>query len=556
MDIAAEALRQIDPPSWRSRFQFAAVFLLYLALAAGLQWSGGAYHSEFGEHADEAAHYVTGLMVRDYLASGLGTSPLAFAKEYYQHYPKIGLGHWPPTFYLVQAAWMLPLPVSRGSVMLLQAVLAALLATGLFAMARSILPAAVSLAAGAVLLLDPLTQGLTREMMAEVVTATAILLALACYARYLDTEQKRFAIGFGLLASAALLAKGTAVMLVPVPALCLLLARRFALLRQRWFWLPGLIVAALVGPWYLLAPGAMHEHALPGYVVVANEDYVARSVTSYWALAGPWLAPFTVLGLVRTLALPLVRRKPIGGIAAAGAAALVAMVALRTLVPPARPSRHLLNVMPFWLLFAAAGIWWLTALRPLERLAPSWRAAVAAALLLILFALDYRPLRRKEYGGYEAVAKQILARPEWKDSVILVSSDASGEGMLISEIAMRERRPGHIVLRGSKVLSSSNWFGGNARALFASSREVGEFLRGVPVGLVVFDSDPPRAPAHQGLLRDALEQDPGQWELIGRFPQQRGQDSRRGDIYLYRLKGHEGAKPVRVPSQLAAAGDL
>ena len=31
----------------------------------------GAYHAEFGSHPDEAAHYVTGLMVRDYLASGL-----------------------------------------------------------------------------------------------------------------------------------------------------------------------------------------------------------------------------------------------------------------------------------------------------------------------------------------------------------------------------------------------------------------------------------------------------------------------------------------------------
>lgn len=539
-------------PQWQRSFRLAGVFLLFLALAAGLQWRGGAYHSEFGEHADEAAHYVTGLMVRDYLASGFPGSPLEYARQYYQHYPKIGLGHWPPTFYLVQAAWMLPLPVSRASVMFLQAVLAAVLATGLFMLARTMAPPAVSLAAGVVLLVDPLTQGLTREMMAEVVTATAILLALACYARYLDSEQRGFAAGFGLLAAAALLAKGTGVMLVAVPPLCLLLTRRWALLRHRWFWLPAVIVAALAGPWYLLAPGSMHQHALPSNAVVAaNEDYVARSVTSYWAMAGSWLAPFPILGLAVTVGLPLVRRKPIRGIAAASAAALAAMVLLRTLVPPSRPPRHLLNVMPFWLLFAAAGVWWLLSAGPLGRLALSLRTALAAALLIALFALDYRPLRRKEFGGYQAVAEHILARPQWKDSVILVSSDAAGEGMLISEVAMRERRPGHIILRGSKVLSSSNWFGGNARTLFASAGELNEFLRSTPVGLVVLDSDPPRAPVHHSLLWSAIQQDSGSWQLAGRFPQRRGQGRKTGDIYLYRLRDHEGGKPERVPRQLA-----
>lgn len=538
-------------PHRQRSFFLAGVFLLFVALAAGLQWRGGAYHSEFGEHADEAAHYVTGLMVRDYLASGLPASPLEYAKRYYQHYPKIGLGHWPPTFYLVQAAWMLPLPVSRASVMVLQAVLAAVLATGLFLLARTMAPPAVSLAAGVVLLVNPLTQGLTREMMAEVVTAMAILLALACYALYLDSEQRRFAVGFGLLASAALLAKGTAVMLVAVPPLCLLLTRRFALLRQRWFWLPALIAVAVAGPWYLLAPGSMHQHALPSNIVVAaNEDYVARSVGSYWAMAGFWLAPFTVLGLGVTVGWPFVRRKPISGIAAVSAAALAAMVLLRTFVPPSRPPRHLLNVMPFWLLFAAVGVSWLLSAGPLGKLAPSLRAALAAALLIAMFALDYRPLRRKEFGGYQAVAEHILARPQWKDSVILVSSDAAGEGMLISEIAMREKRPGHIILRGSKVLSSSNWFGGDARMLFASARELDEFLRGVPVGFVVLDSDPPRPPVHHSLLWSAIQEGSGHWELAGRFSQRRGQGRRTGDIYLYRLRGHEGQQPERVPQQL------
>jgi hypothetical protein len=71
----------------------------------------------------------------------------------------------------------------------------------------------------------------------------------------------------------------------------------------------------------------------------------------------------------------------------------------------------------------------------------------------------------------------------------------------------------------------------------------------------VLDSDPPRQPAHHSLLSDALQRSSDEWELVGRFPQRRGQNRRTGDIYLYRLRNHESKKPERVPRQLAG-GDL
>ena len=50
---------------------------------------------------------MTGLMVRDYIAAGFPDSPFRFAENYYLHYPKVAIGHWPPVFYSIQAAWML-----------------------------------------------------------------------------------------------------------------------------------------------------------------------------------------------------------------------------------------------------------------------------------------------------------------------------------------------------------------------------------------------------------------------------------------------------------------
>ncbi|HJZ98096.1 MAG TPA: oligosaccharide flippase family protein, partial [Candidatus Solibacter sp.] len=70
-----------------------AVFLL---AAIVLQWRDGAFHAEFDGHPDEAGHFITSLMIRDYAATRIGTNPLAFARDYYLHYPRVALGHWPP----------------------------------------------------------------------------------------------------------------------------------------------------------------------------------------------------------------------------------------------------------------------------------------------------------------------------------------------------------------------------------------------------------------------------------------------------------------------------
>ena len=61
----------------------AAAYILFFAFAALLQFLSGAYRSEFGGHPDEAAHYVTGLMVRDFIATPRAwTHPKAFADDF------------------------------------------------------------------------------------------------------------------------------------------------------------------------------------------------------------------------------------------------------------------------------------------------------------------------------------------------------------------------------------------------------------------------------------------------------------------------------------------
>ena len=57
------------------------LFVVYLGVTVLLQILSGAYHAEFAGYPDESAHYVTSLMVRDFLASLHYTDPMGFAGE-------------------------------------------------------------------------------------------------------------------------------------------------------------------------------------------------------------------------------------------------------------------------------------------------------------------------------------------------------------------------------------------------------------------------------------------------------------------------------------------
>src|ERR1051325_3624052 len=93
--------------------------LAYIAICLVIQWRANAGAAAFGTYPDEPAHYVAGLMVRDYMASGFSQSPVSFAQKYYEFRPYFGVGLWPPLFYCVEGAWMLLFGPARPMVLLL-----------------------------------------------------------------------------------------------------------------------------------------------------------------------------------------------------------------------------------------------------------------------------------------------------------------------------------------------------------------------------------------------------------------------------------------------------
>lgn len=201
-------------PQWRSVLSFLAMALLALLLARFLQIHTRADQASFGAYPDEPAHYLSGLMVRDYIAHGFPGSPVRYAINYYLHVPYFGIGHWPPLFYVVEGFWMIVFGQSRVSVLWLIASVTALLAATIFLVARRFVSTPAAVSAGLLFCLLPQVQWNNNLVMTDTSIALLGLWATLWLGRYLKTNRTLFALGFGILAGLTILTKYTGLYLI------------------------------------------------------------------------------------------------------------------------------------------------------------------------------------------------------------------------------------------------------------------------------------------------------------------------------------------------------
>ena len=506
------------------------LFLFFLAIIVTFQWRGNAFRSEFGGTPDEPAHYVTGLLVRDYITSGWPANPLEYARNYYVYYPKLGLGHWPPLFYVVQTAWSLVFTPSRVSMILLMGVLTAWTAAIFCNTLREEYPLGVAVSATVFLMSIPIMQTFSSQLMAEMLLALLALLAVIAYGRYLDSGRWQAAALFGLWSSLAMLTKGTGIELAFLPVGAVVLGHRWDLVKRFSFWLPAILVVSLAGPWYWFAPDARHESVTQFGGVHFQSRRMLETLTSW----GRMLGPATILAMVGIAVYcgKLWRERGKGGkgIYLAGLSLLIGAYLFRVLVAAWGP-RQLLTTIPVLAMFSVAGFFWLFSRTRI----PMAIAGIAAAVL-ILVNIARAPV--KPHYRFDEAAQSLVSNPRFADSVMLVCSGPTGEGVFIAEVAMREARPGHVVLRASKMLSSSNWMGKNYRVRFEREGDMLQYLEEIPVGLVVIDSEGQKA-SHGQLLLRVLRQHPEKWEMVAEY----------GNIAVFRLIGHEGkaVRKIEVP---------
>jgi Dolichyl-phosphate-mannose-protein mannosyltransferase len=532
---------------WRLRLLRTTAACSFLVLILLFQWLGGAYSTEFAGYPDEGAHYITGLMLRDYLARHQLTSFRQFAENYYLHYPKVALGHWPPFFYAVQAVWTLVFPTSRASLLLLMATITALMVFTLFRTVEDEFGTVLGIMAALLLAALPVIQAYSGMVMADTLTGLLSFWAVLCFARFMDRPDWQYAAWFGLLSALSILTKGTGFALVLVPPLTLLFTGRWKLMRRAVFWVPAVIMLPLCVPWYWLT-----RHMLPSTWQQPEPGlhYIRRALHFYslhsLRILGGVLIGLAVIGFVVEVLMR--RREDVKSKWAAFAALLFSTGFLALAVPAGLEERFLIPALPAALAFAIAGLDFLAGRLLPGKLSLPWRRAALILPVTALFLADTFFIPKNVSFGFAPVAEYVLSQPKLAKAVLLISSDAIGESMFISELAVREARPGHYVLRASKVLCNCSWSGDQQSSLYPTPEALMEYFTHSPIQIVI-DDKTVRARSHleyRQVLETAIQAYPQRWTLLGTYPL-----TRDGILYpkganVYRVSGTDPSAPVEI----------
>jgi hypothetical protein len=525
-----------------------AILIALFGFTALFHWYAGTFHSDFGRYADEGMHYVTGLMVHDYVLSGKWAHPVAFAKEYYLHFPKVGLGQWPPMFYVVQTAWTLVFGVSRYSLLFLMVALTAALATLVYRELEEKYGWMYALLAALLLIAAPLTQAHTAMVMAEIPLAIFSLLAVLAWIRLLEREQGKDAFWFAVWLMAALMTKGNAWSILPVLPATVVLTGRWAVLRNRQFLLAIGLVLLICVPyhWFTLriVSGGMDTQSLPGV------EYLALSLMKHCGFVvgvlGVPLSCVAAVGVIDCAVIPLLRRKAsVYWIALASYGASI--IAFHVMVPTSIESRKIYQIVPVVCIFVVAGADAIARLLSRHFGQMVVRAALLAIIAVLFLTTSFYVLDPYT-PGFAAAVEKLVGRPDTHDAAILISSNpfmSDAEAAIISEWVSRERKSGTYLVRGTKLLERIVPSGdgrGAMQVVFRSDEEGLRTLDSVPISYVIVHTTPSEHPyAHHALLQRVLADSPAEWEKT--YESQRMLDEPH-EIEIYRCRRNLMGVPV------------
>lgn len=515
------------------------VALLLFAFTLFLQYLAGAYAAELRD--DDTSHYISGALVHDYLLHSGHGSPIAYLKDFHAHYPLVGIGHWPPLYYLVEAAWMMVFGPGRAAMLLLSATVTAATAITIYLVAARYTHRLVALTVAAAFIAARNVQIGSSELMLDVPVALGCLLAALVYIRYLDAPRVSYAIVFALLAVATMMIKGTGVCLGLLPAFAVLIGRRWDLLRRFSFWLPAPLALIVVGPWYVFT----YQLAAAGFRYTWGLDYLRVAISANAEILliamGPVLLALGLIGFLWTCVTP---RGPQPGSARIGYAALfAAVITFQSIVPAAIQDRYLAPALPPLLLLAAVAVdglaRWVAARWARGGASATMATRISLVAVGVVALLPYSmAIAQKPQLGFVAAAAQVWHERIAENPAILVVTGAADEGAVITELAIADpHRPSLFVVRGSRLLGGGGYNTQEYLPKFQTPAEVMAEIDRYAIPFVLYAAKGDKGEwEHLQQVAAARQMYPDRWEEIYR------DTTHTPEVVLFRVRGNDQKK--------------
>ncbi len=454
----------------------------------GMQYKSAAYVSDLSSHPDEAGHFVSGLLITDYVRIGRLQNPLRFAKNYYVHFPKVAIGHWPPLFHAIQGAWMLAFGRNKVSVFILLALMAATLAASVLRFVIADCGTMAGTMAAAILVSTSFMQNSVSSVMPDLLLSLLAFGAMAAWGAYLNKgcpRDAKLAIAL-FVACAATNGRGLAVGLACVLAGSL--AARTPAARLRYRWLTVLALAIIILPGILgrplpMTPQLLVSHFAQFGMLLVDQLTLPAALLALFGAIVVWRARKEAPGWTAILCL------------------LIALWMFHGLIAIPMESRYLAGSIPAAVVLMAVG-----ASRLLRQRSKAITACLAVGGCLVI-GWNATKFSAKPDLGYHTLVNgsSNIARA---NRISLIAGDPLHEGAYIAEMDLADPLLHHVVLRGSKVLASSTWAGNQYRVRFNNAAQVAAYLDQSAVTLVILQTT---GPPHIAQLLQAVSGNSSAW---------------------------------------------
>lgn len=512
------------------------------------------YQSGFSG-ADEPSHFLNGYFVADYLRHHFGSNPMAAATDFYIHYPKISIGHWPPAYYGFLGLAFLILPPTIVVAFGLNVLVAALPAIGIAAALTLLCGRRAAIAGVLLYAIAPLVLEGDAMFMADQPLAACLVAATAVWIAYLCAPGWGKAIGFALLAALAVLIKGNGALIVFVPMFHIVLTANWRQLLSIRLYAAAALAAMLVVPWYIITA----KIAADGFNYQAGVAYASQALAANLQTLLHNLTPVGILLAVFAAVMAYRERKQsaLRWTIVSGIVSLVlATLTLQSLVPVDIVDRYMAPALPAMVILAVLG-----AQRLLAQLAP--RPALQLPVVAVLMAVMAVPgvmhlvaRAPKADTGLAQVTNALASAG--KPTLTVIDGRSAAEGAFIAQMAVHDAGLHGYVVRASKLLADSNFMGSSYTLKFQRPQQVVAELHRLGVQhIVIVRENGADAYPHSKQMREALAATDSGFVLKQRLQHQ----YRAGVTEVYEAAGTAipdiaAVREMSIPGKAASLGKL
>jgi hypothetical protein len=491
--------------------------LLFASISLFIQYASGAFTADLALDPDEPAHAVSSLVVRDYLTQAFPHNPIRFGWDFYAHYSKVSIGHWPPLFYCLEGIWSLLFGRNQVALLLFVTLCGAAFIASIYFEVERRSSAVTALVSVAIILSTRIFHQMLCGVRPDILLALMVFWAAVYCGEYMRFGSRRSRNLFIAFALAAMLVHGRGAALILLPFILLPLRSKVT----KWHWITAGAIVLLLA----FVPRLLHQaptHRWTALPFRARDFMLSTAFLTGWpwkslakdgvSLVAGW--PWAVLA---ACGLPLVfRRSGEQQFWAAMAGIIVCNLGFYLLVPVPLEYRFLISTMQAVAVLAGGA---LEVLRQsnLPFRGPLRLGLATAAVAWMSIAVAH--VERKPDWGYGRLVANCLF---CGNDVVLIAGDETNEGGLIVEASLSDPNRVHTVLRASKLLASSSWTGWDRQLIYRSSSDVLHSLDQSHVSLVLVQRNCFFSQVVQ--LRTALAMDGADWQLAPEVPPVKGMD--------------------------------